>query len=703
MSPGMVYDWQEEFEDVGGKVLPDDSVWLYHATKKETADEILKGGVLKTAPGAPHAYGIYFSSSPTAGFDYGDGTVIPVRVHANLLHLDDYFPGRRADFRIERKIYQPLEIGKPFNVREEKMEFEPAIRQRYRARIIPLREGRRQEGKAFWDYTHAASINQASRFLGFRYPYPQYIVEQPVLDVSETTQYRPEVSQPEIPGMTRQITTYPRVLSMEEYDRDWKPEGWNLIIIGPTSTWRQDWTEWEAIRDIVQNALDEAEMYEWGYDREGLWIRDQGKGVAVADFLLGPPKLKPDWARGKFGEGMKIASLALLRQGYPVKVETVGRDILMMFLQQEVDGRVETLAALWKTDGTRLGTTFHIIGYNGPAFEDRFVQNLPDRAFVAQAPSTVTTPRQRFNQLIEYEFPAATFSRIFARDIYMRDINSVFSYNLWGFDMAPDRFGPKDESQLWVDVGRLWSCVDDRRLLGIFLQMVSDPPVLDTEEGRLVNMDAWAMGYMSGMQKRYADVVKDNYQVWQQAWVDNFGDNAVIRTSDRWDGITRHLGYVPVSVQWYVRDTLSLAIKTDVQLKDESQERLRDVQIVPDEALTPRQRASLYLAREIVDSISIIRQVKGVHAAIIPPASDRVRTAGMYSRTTEEIYISADRLDSGRNTIDTVIHELAHHTSGAEDGEESHNAEMPRLAGLVVRNASLKNYDAIIALPDFRW
>ena len=107
----------------------------------------------------------------------------------------------------------------------------------------------------------------------------------------------------------------PVVLTPEEYERDWKPQGWQLIIIGPTSTWRQEWGEWEAIRDIVQNALDECEHYSWSYDNEGLYIRDNGKGIAVADFLLGPPKLKPDYARGKYGEGMKIAALAMLRKG----------------------------------------------------------------------------------------------------------------------------------------------------------------------------------------------------------------------------------------------------------------------------------------------------------------------------------------------------------------------------------------------------
>ena len=53
---------------------------------------------------------------------------------------------------------------------------------RYRARVIPLREGRRQEDKATWEYTDAGSIAQAGRFLRQRYPYPEYVVEEPVED-----------------------------------------------------------------------------------------------------------------------------------------------------------------------------------------------------------------------------------------------------------------------------------------------------------------------------------------------------------------------------------------------------------------------------------------------------------------------------------------------------------------------------------------
>jgi len=487
-------------------------------------------------------------------------------------------------------------------------------------------------------------------------------------------------------------------MSMEEYRRDWEPKGWQLIIIGPTSTWRQDWGEWEAIRDIVQKCP--------GRDRglpilvmtkKGLWIADKGKGVAVADFLLGPPKLKPDYARGKFGEGMKIAALALVRKGYSIHVETVGRELWVIFLEQKTNGRVETLAALWRPGGIRTGTIFHIIGYRGSAFEKNFAVNLPKVAVLAQGPSPLTEPIRRFNQLLDAAYTDSP--RIYARDIYMRDISSLYSYNLWGFDMAPDRHAPKDESHMWVDIGRLWCCVSKIDLMRGFLNMVHEPPVISTDESHKVDMNTWSMGYNPVTNNPYAEQLKESAVGWLKAWRLNFGEAAVLRTSDRWDNMVTHLGYTPHSVSWNVRDALSKAITTDKDIIDVSAERLREAEVIPDNQLSAKQLAHLELARGIVRQVIPEMtgvDVRAVHAAIIPPASDRVRTAGMYSRATEEIFIDLSQLERGRQTVDTVIHELAHHTSGAEDLEERHSAHMTRIASFVVELTHHGKFDEMM-------
>lgn len=490
----------------------------------------------------------------------------------------------------------------------------------------------------------------------------------------------------------------PTTLSIEDFRKDWEPQGWRLITIGPTSTWREGWGAWEAIRDIVQNALDESETYSYGYDKDGFWIADKGKGLAVADFLLGPPKLKPDYARGKFGEGMKIASLALLRLGFPLHVETVGREIWTIFLLQKVNGHVETLAALWRPDGSKRGTTFHIVGYTGSAFADNFSVNLPKSAVIAQGAAPLFEPIQRYNQLIDYSFPQG--SRIFARDIYMRDIGSPFSYNLWGFDMAPDRHGPKEEGAMWTDVGRLWSCITKPALLKTFLRMVCDPPEIQAVENYKVAMYPYDMGTNPEGRKPYSELVHDARAIWTKAWKDTFGSDAVLRSSSRLDALVRHLGYRSVGLLHSVTATLSQAIPTDEELIAESQDRLRDVAVIPDRKLSPRELASLRVARKIA------AQFQGspkVHAAIIPPASDRTRTAGMYSMALREIYISQDQLNNGRDTVDVVIHEIAHHQSQAEDGDELHNRAMTQTASYVVHATHYGTFSEELADENFYW
>jgi len=496
----------------------------------------------------------------------------------------------------------------------------------------------------------------------------------------------------------------PRNITMGDYKEYWEPYGWKLLAIGPTSTWRQDWGMWEAIRDIVQNALDETESYQWGYDDKGLWIADKGRGVSVVDFLLGPPKLKPEYARGRYGEGMKISTLVLVRSGYPVHITTVGKEIWIVFLELEIDGVMsQQLNALYKADGSSRGTKFHIIGYNGTAYADRFAVNIPEEDILWKGPSLITQPKQRYNMLYPSHFPVqepegwhdkgAGAGRIFARDIYMRDIGSPYSYNLWSFNLAPDRYAPVSEGEVWIDIGRLWATVSDVSLLENFLRMVKDPPDIASEESRNINM-GWEMGDNPVSGNTYSSLVSNNAEAWRKAWNNLFGEDTVIRTSERLDNVIQHLGYKSVSVAWGVRDLLGQVIKTDKVIKDVSQEKLRETEIVPDEQLDSRQLAHLKLARAITERIFTLGSLSGgVHAAIIPPASDRVRTAGMYGTTSNAIYISLEMLYKGRDTVDTLIHELAHHrqwqqTGEAEDLTESHAEAMTSIAAGVIERLS---------------
>lgn len=497
----------------------------------------------------------------------------------------------------------------------------------------------------------------------------------------------------------------PITITLEDYEKNWRPKGWRIIFIGPTSTWRQDWGDWEAIRDIVQNCLDETDSYRYGFDEKGLWISDTGKGVSVADFLLGPPKLKPDWARGKFGEGMKIASLALLREGHSVHVDTVGKEIWVVFTEQPVNGRVKTLAAMWRPDGTRAGTRFQVVGYRGSAYPHRFTVNLPKHAILFRAASDVSQPKQRYNELIRSDMikrepgeEAFDTGYMYCRDIYFRTIKSPFSYNLWGFKLAPDRHGPEREADMWQDAGRLWAMCDKVPLLVEFLRIMASPPQREADETHKLDFGWLGTDPITG--KRRADILRGNRLAWLEAWARAFGGrNIVLETDKNLRNMVDHLGYQTIAMQWGVKALLGEVLRTDSDLVREMGEKLSKTEVISDNLLTPRELRHLALARAIAKSFD---KTGPVYAANIPSASDMVaRTAGTYEFGTAIIKIDRKELQYASNTVGVMDHELGHHiaymrTSSMEQAEDltrTHADAVEYVTGMIVKDLSQGKYD----------
>lgn len=184
----------------------------------------------------------------------------------------------------------------------------------------------------------------------------------------------------------------------------------------------------------------------------------------------------------------------------------------------------------------------------------------------------------------------------------------------------------------------------------------------------------------------------DSHSICRECWEEKFPGEPYPEseaekqalTLSRYDNMVQHLGY----------DPSELDEEQKVKLIQESQRRLGGVRPIKDSDLTPAQLSSLNLARCITK--------QKVYAANIPAASDRVTTAGMYSRSTWEIYISPGQLERGREAVSTTIHELAHHTSGAEDGEPEHVAEISNLANQVVASVRRGDFDRYLS-GAFTW
>jgi len=174
----------------------------------------------------------------------------------------------------------------------------------------------------------------------------------------------------------------------------------------------------------------------------------------------------------------------------------------------------------------------------------------------------------------------------------------------------------------------------------------------------------------------------------------------VIRTSEKYDKAVEHLGYHSVSLSEDEAASLESVIPTDIEIINDSQQRLRETKDIPDDQLSPAQLGHLNLARAIAREVGCVPPA-GIHGAVIPPASDRVRTAGLYGTKTGALYLSVDMLSKGRDAFDTLVHELGHHqqytSSGeAEDLTPSHAAAMTDIAEKLIHGLNAGEYDKLL-------
>lgn len=86
-------------------------------------------------------------------------------------------------------------------------------------------------------------------------------------------------------------------------------------------TYVKHWGMAEAVREIIQNALDSESPFEYEFAGDRLTVRSRFARLTTSTLLLGATSKadSPDTI-GSFGEGYKIALLVLVRAGYGVRV-----------------------------------------------------------------------------------------------------------------------------------------------------------------------------------------------------------------------------------------------------------------------------------------------------------------------------------------------------------------------------------------------
>lgn len=93
-----------------------------------------------------------------------------------------------------------------------------------------------------------------------------------------------------------------------------------LVKLSLTEDYVSHWSWWQGARELLQNAIDTGK-FDVNFKHDSLHITSHGGKIPVNALLMGKSSKKEDPTTiGKFGEGMKLGFLVLLREGAEIEV-----------------------------------------------------------------------------------------------------------------------------------------------------------------------------------------------------------------------------------------------------------------------------------------------------------------------------------------------------------------------------------------------
>ena len=139
----------------------------------------------------------------------------------------------------------------------------------------------------------------------------------------------------------------------------------NEMIYPMSLNYRNEWNDWEAIREIVQNMMDSNSKFSIKQTDTGLLLKDNGTGIRKKHLLLGVSE-KEEGARGKFGEGLKLALVVLKRLGYGITIRT--KNLKIKVDTSKIEGETCLKLKFDEKPNDMIGTEIFIEGYHGETF-----------------------------------------------------------------------------------------------------------------------------------------------------------------------------------------------------------------------------------------------------------------------------------------------------------------------------------------------
>ena len=414
------------------------------------------------------------------------------------------------------------------------------------------------------------------------------------------------------------------------------------IIEYPVSVnYRKEWKEWEAIREIVQNAMDNGSASYRINNFTSLIITDKGKGIGLKQLLIGESTKDGINSIGKFGEGLKFGLLALVRLGKKVEIQTNG--LILTPGLQNMFGE-ETLTISWKKNPNPInGTKVTIHGIDKAEIHmERFLSlDLRDNL------------RQRI--LTEPKYAG----ELYIKGIYIKEIPSKVGYNL-NMERENPMSGDVDMSKVEKWIARLLEQTNDRDVMSKMIRTYN--------EGQTRNIEYSAGTWMVWEMKHPV--------MWKQEAAKVFGTSELCTASDH-DATTQAV-YRGFKVLYDHCPFFEGFVKKDVEAVPEKKAKSENIGM---KGLTSKEAANVRWARRLIEA-AMDEKIKRLEIVkYLKEDGINVMAQGAYKRV---IRLSPPVCASREKCLEVMLHEAVHYYYGSHDVTEGFINNLAELSQKVI-------------------
>lgn len=417
-----------------------------------------------------------------------------------------------------------------------------------------------------------------------------------------------------------------------------------------------NWGIWEGLRELIQNARDAAVEYDATfsvrYANGKLYIENDGTTLAYEALLLGTTSKsnRPDLI-GKFGEGLKLGILALVRAGMPVKIRS-GSEVWVPSIQRSDKFNADVLVFdIEKGRKPQNRVAIEIGGIDAETWEQfnklfLFLAKIPDDKMVQTSAGTLI-------------LDSAYEGKVFVKGIFVgNDSKLSFGYDLVDGEVDRDRKMVAKYDLQYRTQG-IWREALARRpdLIGDFGKL------LDRQSADVDGVDTWSAGYIPEAARKTLAA----------EFVERHGDGALPVGSLSESQDVEHLGKKGIVCPKPLKSLLETILGT----VDSNKQKLtkETLKLYGWHELDAVERA------HIESAIAMVNPVEPVTINDVDVADFRdPKLMGLFK--DGRVQLAKKHLGDRKETLTTLVHEVAHRVGG--DGEKGHVANIERIWGGIV-------------------